>query len=77
MKKRTLSIILALTIATSAFSQKKEKVIKYQKTFYKNQTIENADLKITIDDAVATPTGMKFKINIIDKSNDYILFKPT
>ncbi len=77
MKKRTLSIILALTIATSAFSQKKEKVIKYQKTFYKNQTIENADLKITIDDAVATPTGMKFKINIINKSNDYILFKPT
>lgn len=76
MKKFILSLIIVCIAATS-FSQKKEKVIKYQKTFYKNQTIENADMKITIDNAVATPTGMKFKIIIVNKSSDYIIFKPS
>ena len=61
---------------TSALSaQKKEKEIKYKKVFYKSQTIENADVKIMIDDAVATPFGIKFKLAIINKSNDYIIFK--
>lgn len=77
MKKITLSIIVLICIATNLFSQKKEKVIKYKKTFYKNQTIENMDVKITIDDAVATPIGMKFKISIVNKSADYIIFKPS
>ena len=77
MKKHILSILLILCISSSAFSQKKEKVIKYQKTFYKDQTVENMDVKITIDDAVATPTGIKFKITIINKSGDYIIFKPS
>ncbi|MBL0329580.1 MAG: hypothetical protein IPP64_09225 [Bacteroidetes bacterium] len=77
MKKHILSILLILCISSSAFSQKKEKVIKYEKTFYKDQTIENMDVKITIDDAVATPTGIKFKITIINKSGDYIIFKPS
>lgn len=77
MKKHILSIIILLCISSLAFSQKKEKVIKYQKTFYKNQTIENMDVKVTIDDAVATPTGMKFKISIVNKSSDYIVFKPS
>lgn len=35
------------------------------------------DVKVTIDDAVATPTGMKFKITIVNKSSDYIIFKPS
>lgn len=77
MKKHILSIILILCISSTSFSQKKEKVIKYQKTFYKNQTIENMDVKVTIDDAVATPTGMKFKISIVNKTGDYIIFKPS
>lgn len=77
MKKHILSIILILFITTTAFSQKKEKVIKYQKTFYKNQTIENMDVKVTIDDAVASVTGIKFKISIVNKTSDYIIFKPS
>ncbi len=77
MKKFTLSIIVLICITTTSFSQKKEKVIKYKKIFYKNQTIENADVKITIDDAVATPIGIKFKVSIINKTSDYIIFKPS
>lgn len=77
MKKFILFILALSLISTSAFSQKKEKVIKYQKTFYKNQTIENMDVKVTIDDAVATPTGIKFKISIVNKTSDYIIFKPS
>lgn len=77
MKKFILSLSIIICISAVSFSQKKEKEIKYKKTFYKNQTIENADLKITIDDAVATVTGMKFKISIVNKSSDYIVFKPS
>ncbi len=76
MKKFILSLIV-LCVATTLSAQKKEKIIKYKKTFYKNQTVENADIKITIDDAVATPTGMKFKVSIVNKSTDYIIFKPS
>lgn len=77
MKNTILSILALILITSTSFSQKKEKVIKYQKTFYKNQTIENMDVKVTIDDAVATPTGIKFKISIVNKSTDYIIFKPS
>ena len=77
MKNIILSLITIFCITSSLFAQKKEKPIKYQKTFYKSQTIENADVKITIDDAVATPYGIKFKLSIINKSTDYIIFKPS
>ncbi len=76
MKKFLLSLLI-ICISITLSAQKKEKVIKYKKTFYKDQTIENADVKITIDDIVASITGMKFRINIVNKSNDYILFKPS
>lgn len=76
MRKFILSLII-VCITTTLSAQKKEKVINYKKTFYKDQTIENADVKITIDDAVASVTGMKFRITIINKSNEYIIFKPS
>ncbi len=76
MKKHVLSFLLILCISSLAFSQKKEKVIKYKKTFYHDQTIENMDVKITIDDAVASITGIKFRITIQNKSSDYLIFKP-
>ena len=50
--------------------------VKYKKIFYKDQSIENMDVKITVTDAVATPTGLKFRLTITNKSLDYILFKP-
>jgi hypothetical protein len=73
--KKLLSIILLINCLS--FQATAQKEIKYKKIFYKNQTIENADVKVTIEDAVATPVGLKFKITIQNKTNDYILFKPT
>ncbi|MGZ4034854.1 MAG: hypothetical protein ACXVPU_17115 [Bacteroidia bacterium] len=77
MKKIFFTLIILAGLTTNLFAQKKEKEIKYKKVFYKSQTIENADVKITIDDAVATPFGIKFKLSIINKSIDYIIFKPS
>ncbi|MGZ6520018.1 MAG: hypothetical protein ACXVED_20745, partial [Bacteroidia bacterium] len=73
MKKIFFTLIILAGLTTNLFAQKKEKEIKYKKVFYKSQTIENADVKITIDDAVATPFGIKFKLSIINKSIDYII----
>jgi hypothetical protein len=77
MRNVLFVLIAIIGLTTNLSAQKKEKEIKYKKTFYKSQTIENADVKITIDDAVATPYGIKFKLSIINKSTDYIVFKPT
>jgi hypothetical protein len=38
--------------------------------------IENNDVKIAINDAVSTPSGVKFKIRIYNKTNSYIIYKP-
>jgi hypothetical protein len=73
--KKLIHSLLVLVIATNyVFAQK---AVKYQKTFYKTQTIENNDVKVTIDNAVATPGGIKFKLKITNKSDDYIIYKPT
>jgi hypothetical protein len=48
----------------------------YKRLFYKPQTIENNDIKIMIEDAVATPSGVKFKVIIFNKTNDYVIYKP-
>lgn len=76
MKNIILSVAILFT-ALSSSAQKPEKVIKYQRTFYRDQTIENMDVKVTIDDCIATPTGIKFKVTILNKSTDYLLFKPS
>jgi hypothetical protein len=49
----------------------------YKKIYYRDQVIENNDIKIMIIDAVATPAGVKFKIKIYNKTNDYIVYKPS
>jgi hypothetical protein len=76
MKKNSITLFITICIAFSSFAQK-QKEIKYKKTFYNNQTVENADMKIMIDDAVATMMGIKFKVRIENKTNDYIIFKAT
>jgi hypothetical protein len=70
--KKTLFFLLILFAAKSTFAQN----TKYKKIFYKDQTIENMDVMITLTDAVAVPGGLKFRLTITNKSADYILFKP-
>lgn len=71
MKKIVLALLIIAGTFSSAFAQK-----KYRKIFYKPQTVENNDLKVTIEDAVSTPAGLKFKLKLINKTNDYIIYKP-
>lgn len=49
----------------------------YKKIFYKPQTIENNDIKIAIEDAVSSASGIKFKVSIYNKTNNYIIYKPS
>jgi hypothetical protein len=49
----------------------------YKRVFYKPQTIENNDIKIIIEDAVSSASGIKFKVSIFNKTNDYIIYKPS
>lgn len=71
MKNLFFAFMLVAATITTATAQK-----TYKKIFYKSQTIENNDLKITIEDAVATPAGVKFRLRLINKTNDYIIYKP-
>jgi len=70
--KKLLLLFFILSISCSTFAQD-----KYKKIFYKDQSIENMDVKITLTDAVAVPGGLKFRLTITNKTTDYILFKPT
>jgi len=65
MKKIILAII-ALVYCTAIQAQ------NYKRVFYKTQTIDAKELLITVDDAVATDAGVKFKLRIKNQTNDYI-----
>lgn len=47
------------------------------KFIYKEATVETDDYKIYIIDAIASLKQTKFKIKIFNKTNDYLLIKPT
>ncbi len=70
------SILLATLMLTgiSLFSQEKK---DEKKVMYKEATAETDDYKIYIVDAVAYPAQSKFKMKVFNKSNDYLLIKPS
>lgn len=70
------SILLATILLTglSLFSQEKK---EEKKVMYKEATAETDDYKIYIVDAVAYPAQSKFKMKVFNKSNDYLLIKPS
>jgi hypothetical protein len=70
MKKIILAIV-ALVYCSAIQAQ------NYKKVFYKTQTVDAKDLLITVDDAVATDAGVKFKLRIKNQTNDYIIYKPS
>lgn len=69
MKKIGSIILFNILLLNIASSQ------NYKKVFYRDQVIENNDIKISIIDAVSTPGGVKFKVKIFNKTNDYIIYK--
>lgn len=78
-------ILLAITlfIGIQSFAQKKDEKTKDDKKkaalkyLYKEATVETDDYKIYIIDAVASLKQSKFKIKIFNKTNDYLLIKPS
>jgi hypothetical protein len=73
MKKLTLMIACIALACNAAFSQKE---VKYEKMYYKNTTIETPEATIMVDDAVSTNGETKFKIKIMNKTGDYLIYKP-
>lgn len=71
--KKILLVSLSLLTVVSAIAQKEK---KYEKIFYKDSKTENNDLVITVDNSVSTATETKFKLKIVNKTNDYIQVKP-
>jgi hypothetical protein len=73
MKKTILQFALAVLTLGTATAQKE---VKYEKLFYKDVTKETSEVKITVDNAVATAGETKFKLKITNLTGDYIIFKP-
>jgi hypothetical protein len=69
--KKIIIAIMAFALCTAVQAQ------NYKRVFYKNQTVENNDIRILIDDAVATDGGIKFKMKIKNLTSDYIIYKPS
>ena len=84
-KKSIMKYILLSTaffISFLSFSQEKgkekEKKSKLEtKYLYKDASAETADYNIYVVDVVAAEGQAKFKIKIFNKTNDYLLVKPT
>ena len=68
-------LLITFFFSMSSFSQGKEK--KESKFYYKDVSIEAADYNLYIIDIVAAEGQAKFKIKIFNKTNDYLLIKPT
>ncbi|MCD6019314.1 MAG: hypothetical protein K0S53_2435 [Bacteroidetes bacterium] len=49
----------------------------FEKLYYKDLNKEMDDISISVDNAVSTAGETKFKLKITNKTNDYILYKPT
>jgi hypothetical protein len=71
MKKIYASVLITFLSINFACAQ------EYKKIFYRDQVIENNEIKISVIDAVSTPAGVKFKVKIYNKTNDYIVYKPS
>ena len=66
-----------LTLASSVALTVSVNVQTYDKLFYKDIIKETGDITITVDNAVSTAGETKFKLKITNKTNDYMIYKPT
>src|SRR3989344_4034942 len=71
--KKALFVCIALTSMLTATAQKEK---KYEKLYYKNIILETSEVTISVDNAVSTEGETKFKLKIVNKTADYIMFKP-
>lgn len=75
--KHLLLCFALLTLTISGFSQEKSKKTpdEKEKYFSKNATLETDDYKVYIANAFAMGPYSKFKMKMVNKTNDYVIFK--
>ncbi|MCW3082815.1 MAG: hypothetical protein JWP12_181 [Bacteroidetes bacterium] len=71
MKKISLALVALIAFVSVTTAQ------TYKRIFYKDLTIETSDIKIVVNGAVSTPAGLKFRLHIFNKTNKYIVYKPS
>lgn len=71
--KKIVLVVIAVTSLLTATAQKEK---KYEKLYYKNVVLETSEVTISVDNAVSTEGETKFKLKIVNKTADYIMFKP-
>ena len=76
MKRLFIASMVALSLITNAQDKKKNIDPKYV-FCYKQTSLETDDYKIYIEDALNENALCKFKIRIFNKTNDYLIFKPS
>ena len=73
MKKTILTLAAASVLSGAAIAQKE---VKYEKLYYKDMTKETDDITIVVDNAVSTDGETKFKLKIVNKTNNFLIYKP-
>ena len=79
---KQILLVITLLVGFQSLAQKEakprsEKEKADLRFLYKDATLETDDYKIYIIDAIGTLKQSKFKIKIFNKTNDYLLVKPT
>jgi hypothetical protein len=65
MKKLVLASLAFISIATYA---------QYENVYFKDVQFENENVKVEFTDIVALPKEVKFKMTIINKTNNYLIY---
>lgn len=76
MKVKLLVFSLMTLVQVYSFAQDKKKVNPKHVNYYKTVTAETNEVKLEGVDAVATMEFAKFKLRLVNKTLDYILYKP-
>jgi hypothetical protein len=74
MRKIILLASAVVCLATTINAQKKEK--PYKEIFYKDILSEFNDMTVSTNNGVSNKEMTKFKLKIVNKTNDVLLFKP-
>ena len=75
MKNYFIAGLMALALGTTA--QQKLAVDAGYRVFYKQASFETDDYKVYIEDGMSTNAWAKCKVRIFNKTNDFLVFKPT
>ena len=74
MKKTIIAATLVAFITSASVAQK---LRTYAKLVYVKTQTETPDVTVYIENAVANDKQLKFKLKIVNKTNDYVIFKPS